>query len=196
MCARAQSGKAYAPELRRQIQHVGGHHVEIARLGIVRLTRGAVFLRPVDESGAQTETARGPQVARMRRAHHHFFRLQLQQAHRGEVGFAIGLVMPGQLGGKDQVPGNTGMLGHVGQKRDVAVRQRRNGVLLLEARETGDGIGPRLQAMPDAVPMVFFFFGKTFDVKFLEQFSSSARCRWSRLVQGISPFRTLSMEGA
>ena len=64
--------------------------------------------------------------------------------------------------------------------------------------ETGDGIGPRLQTVPDAIPMILFFFRKTFDVKSLQQvfYYSSARCRWSRLVQGISPLRTFSMEGA
>src|SRR5271166_2781968 len=39
-------------EFRREIQHVSGHHVEIARLGIIRLARGSVFVGSVDEAGA------------------------------------------------------------------------------------------------------------------------------------------------
>jgi hypothetical protein len=152
--------------------------------------------RPVDEAGAQTETPRGHQIAGMRRAHHHFFGLQLQQAGGGEVCFAIGLVMPGQLGGKNQVPGNTSVLGHVGEQRYVAVRQRRDHIPLLQARKTGDGIGPWLQAVPDAVSVVLFFFGKAVDVKLPEQVFEQCAMQMVEVGPGHFTRRTLSMEGA
>ena len=55
-------GLGSSSELRRQIPDVCGNHIEIAKLSIIRLTGRSVFIGPVDESGAQTESPSGIQI--------------------------------------------------------------------------------------------------------------------------------------
>src|SRR5207245_338604 len=66
---------------------------------------------------------------------------------------------------EDRVPREPGTLGHVHQERDVAVRERRENELPLEAHEPRYGIGPRVEAVPGAVQVVDLRLGESGDAE-------------------------------
>src|SRR4029453_16150784 len=61
------------------------------------------------------------------------------------------------------------VLGHVHDQRDVAVRERREDELLLEARETGHRSGPRIEAMPRPVQVIDLGFREPLDRELRQQ---------------------------
>src|ERR1035438_5951956 len=101
--------------------------------------------------------------------------------------------MPGEFSRQDQVPGEAGVLGHIGEQRNIAVRERRNRVLALEVRKTCNGIRPRLQAMPYPVPVFLFVCSETFDVELLQQFhieglTADEKEHWNRVWHRLKPW--------
>ena len=70
----------------------------LAGICLIRLPRGAVFGRPVDESRLQAEAAGGIEIADMGGAHHDLLGFHPQQIDRGEIRFAIRLVVSGEFG--------------------------------------------------------------------------------------------------
>src|SRR5262249_16632825 len=117
-------------QLRSEIEKVFGHHIELPGRRFVGLAHRSVFIWPVNESRLKAETAGGVEVIDVRRHHHDLIRLKSKQIYSRQVRFTIRLVVLCQLGGEDEIPWQTRVLGHVGQQRNVAVRQRGNRVFL------------------------------------------------------------------
>jgi hypothetical protein len=113
--------------------------------------RRPVFGGPCDEAGGQAAGARGMQVVVVGGHHHDLRGRQVELPTHTEVGVRVRLVALEVLGREDQVPGQTGALGHVRQQRDVAVGQRADQVAPLQPRQAGHAVGPRVQAVPGAV---------------------------------------------
>src|SRR5881397_4002799 len=64
----------------------------------------------MDESCPQSEAAGGIKIADMCGAHHDVFRLEAQQIGCRQVRFAIRFVVPGKLGGENQVQRDAALL--------------------------------------------------------------------------------------
>ena len=60
------------------------------------------------------------------------------------------------------------MLREVGHQADVAVRQRRDDEVLLQASEAGDRVGPRLQPMPRAIERLLLLFAQRREAELAE----------------------------
>src|SRR5215207_2146380 len=80
------------------------------------------------------------------------------------------LVAAEQLRGKDHVPGQTRVLRHVHEQRDVAVGQRTDDVTPLQPGKTFDGVPPTVQAMPTAVEPVAVSLVEPLDAEPFDQF--------------------------
>src|SRR5262249_20099110 len=104
----------------------------------------------MNEPRLQSKTPCCVKVADVRSAHHDFLWLQAQEVHGSQVGLAIRLVMFGKLSGTDEIPRQACVLCHVGEQGDIAVRERPDDELLLEASQACNRIRPRLQSMPHA----------------------------------------------
>src|SRR5262245_21332141 len=154
-----------AAEPRRQVLEALGDHVPLLLgLEIGRLPR-AMLRRPRHERGAEAERARVAEVAVVG-GHHQALR-GLEVEHRGgrEIGLRQGLVGPGDLGAQHGVPRQPCAPRHVHDERDVAVRQRRQDVLLPQAREAGHGVGPRIEPVPGAVQLVGLGLAEALDAE-------------------------------
>jgi hypothetical protein len=123
----------------------------------------------MDVGGAKTERLRRVEVADVRGHHHHLPGRQVEELTGHQIRFAIRLVMTHQLGRQNRIPRQAGELAHVGEQRDVAVRQRRNDVLGPQARQPGHRIGPPLQPVPDTVEMRDLRFRQPLDLELREQ---------------------------
>src|SRR5215831_6460396 len=149
----------------RQIDEVAGDDIPFARrLHVFGLSR-AVLARPRHEGRAQTDGARRGEVAVVGGDHHAFARRQSQERGRRQVRLRLRLVVAGDLRAEHRIPGKAAVLGHVHHQRDVAVGQRRQDELLLEARETGHRVGPRIEPMPGAVEMIDLRLRKALDAE-------------------------------
>src|SRR5882724_8927220 len=143
-----------AAQPRGEIDEVSSHDVPLARgFHVLRLTR-AVLRRPRHERRAQAERARRREVAVVRGDHHALAWRQPEERGRRQVGLGLGLVVPRDLRAEDGVPREPTILRHVDDQRDVAVRERREDELLLEAREAGHGVGPGVEAVPGTVQVI------------------------------------------
>ena len=155
-----------------QIDYAGGDHVKISRFSFVRHAYGTIaeLVGAINESRAETIAAGSLQIVDVGSAHHHFLRLQAEIIVSRDVYFAVRLVVPDQFGAENGVPRKTGGSGQAGHQSDIAVRERRDQVLLLYTREAVDGIRPGFEPAPDVSPGNFFFFGEAFNFEFNEQF--------------------------
>ena len=84
----------------------------------------------------------------------HLLRWQVKHPRHAQVGVGVGFVGLEHLGAQHTVPGQPGALGHVGQQADVAVRQRGDGVALLEPRQALHAVGPGMEPVPHAVEVL------------------------------------------
>jgi hypothetical protein len=108
-------------------------------------------MRPDDEAGAQPDAFGRAQVAEVCRHHHDLARLDVEKISGGLIHLAVGLVVTNELSAQDAIPRQPGMLCQVRHQRNVAVRERRDDELLLEAAETADNVRPGVQPMPCAI---------------------------------------------
>src|SRR5436309_7148172 len=158
-----------AAEPRGEVDEVARHHVPLPRqLHVAGLAR-AVLRRPRDERGAEAHRAGRGAVAVVGGDHHALLGLEAQHRGRRQVALGLGLVMARDLRPEDRVPREPAVLGHVHHQRDVAVRERRQDVLLLEAGEAGHAVRPGIEAMPRAVEMVDFSVRQPLDRELPEQ---------------------------
>ena len=123
----------------------------------------------MDVGRLQPEFLRRVEIAGVRGDHHDGARLDVPELRSHQIGFAIRLVALHDLGREYGVPGQARLLGHVGQQRHVAVRQRRNDEFLLEPRETLNRVRPRLEPMPHVVQVPLLFLGQVLDLVLDEQ---------------------------
>src|SRR5262245_15003985 len=79
-------------QLRCEIEHVFGHNIKLTWIGFVRLPSRSIFFGPMDESGPQSKTARGIEIANVCSDHHDFLRFQTQEVNCGQIRFAVRLV--------------------------------------------------------------------------------------------------------
>src|SRR5437879_6101009 len=143
-----------AAEARGEIDEVARHHVPLARGFHVPGLTGAVLRRPRDERRTEPHRARGGQIAVVGGDHHALAGRQPEERGGRQIRLGLGLVVPRDLRPQDGVPRQPAVLGHVHDQRDVAVRERREDVLLLEPREPGHAVGPGIEAVPGPIEMV------------------------------------------
>ena len=157
--------------------------------------RVAALHRPRHERRAQAGARGSVEIVLVRGDHHHFAGREAEQPRRALVHLAVPLVVPEELRRQHAVPRQAAVLRHVGEQRDVAVRQRRDHELLLEPLQPGDRVLPRREAMPGAVEVILLGVGEPLDANRTSRSSRIIRCRVSMFVHGRSPRRTRSIAG-
>ena len=124
-----------------------------------------IFEWPGHVGRPQAHLRGSSEIAAVRRNHHDLGWIQPQKLGRSAIHLAVRLVRPGKLRGEHGVPGQTGVLCHVDEQGDVAVRQRCEDVSSAKAGQTRDRVGPRAQPMPHAVQIIQVVLGETFQTK-------------------------------
>ncbi len=110
-------------EPRCQVDQILGHVVEPPGRHGCHRRLWSILERPMNKRRAKAELLGGLQVTLVRRDHHHLLRPQVEELGYQPIHLWVRLVVPDQLGRKDAVPWEPGVLGHVGEQRDVAVRE-------------------------------------------------------------------------
>src|SRR5437899_9767979 len=154
-----------AAQLLGQVLEVSRDDVPLARGRDVLVQVRAVLGRPRHERRSEAKRARVSEVAVVGGDHHALARCEPEERGRRQIGLGLGLVVPRDLRAEDGVPRESPVLGHIHDQRDVAVRERRENELLLEARQAGHGVGPGVEAVPGAVQVVDLGLRETLDTE-------------------------------
>ncbi len=101
--------------------------------------------------------------------HHHLIRFEVQEFHAGQIGLGVGLVGMGQLSAQYAVPGQSGVLGHIGHQRDVAVGHGGQDELGLQPVQSRGCVRPGVQPVPGQVQVGFGLFADTGDAEVIQQ---------------------------
>src|SRR5262249_5372762 len=126
---RPTSWSARAPRAPRSASKLVGEMNEVAcdevpvllRLEVLALP-GTVLLGTRDEAGAETDPARGGEVAVVGGDQGDLGRLEAEEVHGAEVTLGLRLVVTRHLGAQNRVPRHPRTLGHVDHEGDVTVR--------------------------------------------------------------------------
>src|SRR2546426_9016005 len=133
-----------------QVLEVSRDDVPLARRRDVLVRVRAMLVRSRHEGRSEAECLRVTEVAIVGGDHHALGGCEPEERGRGQIGLGLRLVVPRDLGAEDGVPGKPPVLGHVHDQRDVAVRERGENELLLEARQARHRVGPGVEAVPGA----------------------------------------------
>ena len=98
--------------------------------------------RAVHKGCSQAECLRSVQVTGVSRNHHHFAKFQAQYLRRTLIDLMRRLVGAYDIGRDDGVPRQTGVLRHVNEQPEVAVRERRDYELRLQPTKSFRRIRP------------------------------------------------------
>src|SRR5262249_30285133 len=121
------------------------------------------------ECRAQTAAGRSLEIVVVSSDHHALLGLQAKRLGRDRVGLGLRLVVMRWLGSEHGVPWQSGPLRHVDDQRDVAVRARGEDEAATQPGQSGNGVGPRVEAMPGAIQVVDLRFTEALDAELDEQ---------------------------
>ena len=82
----------------------------------------AVLVRTFDERSLQSAGFRGVEVIFVRGDQHDLGRRDIEYLGHAKIRLGIGLVMTEDLGGENQVLGETGVFSHIRQQPEIAIR--------------------------------------------------------------------------
>src|SRR4029077_9687510 len=98
----------------------------------------------MDKSRAQAVLSRGLEIVLVSGHQHDLLGFEIEEVRNQQIDLAVRLVVANVLGRKNAVPGETGMLGHVREQRDVTVGERGYHESCFQTLQSGNGVRPRL----------------------------------------------------
>src|SRR5262245_26768899 len=158
-------GGGSAAQLLGQVLEVLRDDIPLAGRGDVAVRARPVLVRPRHERGAQADLAGLAEVAVVGGDHHALAGRQPQELGSCPVALGLRFVVPRHLGAEDRVPRKPAVLGHVHHEGHVAVRERGQHELPLQACEPGHRVGPGIEAVPGAIEVIDLGLRKTLDAE-------------------------------